>query len=90
MYGYNYFNLEYKSLYDVKNIKYPEDINNLKNRTNDFMNSLKKSNKKINILLVSHMTPINVILNNKRNNIYPQGGLSLIYNGDECFILQKF
>lgn len=90
MYGYNYFNLEYKSLYDVKNIKYPEDINNLKNRTNDFMNSLKKSNKKINILLVSHMTPINVILNNKRNNIYPQGGLSLIYNGDECFIPQNF
>jgi hypothetical protein len=36
------------------------------------------------------MIPINVILNNKRNNIYPQSGLSLIYNGDEYFIPKNF
>lgn len=84
MYGYKYFNLNYKSFYDINNLKYPEGKTRLKLRTHNFINKLKsfrKSNE--NILLVSHMTPIHTILDFKLERMYPQGGLSLIYyNGD--------
>ena len=91
MYGHNYFNLEYESFYDKNNIKFPENINNLKNRTNNFLNFIKKKYNKINILLVTHMSPVNSIINKKKNNNYPQGGLSLIYrNSLDCLIPINF
>lgn len=86
MYGYEYFNLAYQSLYDINNLKYPEGKTRLKLRTKNFINHLKSS-KKINenILLVSHMSPIHTILDLKLERTYPQGGLSLIYNNEYVF-----
>ncbi len=86
MYGYEYFNLNYKSFYDINSLEYPEGKTKLKFRTENFINSLKNDESfNGNILLVSHMTPIHSIVNSKSIKMYPQGGISLIYNDKDVF-----
>lgn len=90
MYGYEYFNNEYKSFYNLENLEYPEIRLNLEKRTNNFVSFLKDNNLNKNILLVSHMSPVNVIINKNKRFPYPQGGLTLIYDNEECYIPKNF
>lgn len=84
MYGYNYFNIEYKSFYSCNNIIFPESKINLEKRVLNFVNSVK-SNEEKNILLISHMSPINILTKDYLNSNYPQGGLSLIYDNEVLY-----
>jgi len=80
MYGYQYFNKKYKSV--IKKINYLETLDDLKNRVYIFLDKIKKTNTVENILLVTHMSVVNMIINKKNNYHYPQGGLSLIYKNN--------
>ena len=84
MYGYHYFNIDYNSYYECKQINYPESKKNLERRVDDFINNIK-NNKNKNILLVSHMSPINILTKEYLNSNYPQGGLSLIYDNIDLY-----
>lgn len=90
MYGYEYFNNNYESFYDINNLKYPESRLSLENRVNNFFAHLKKENITKNILLVTHMSPVNVVINKDKRFPYPQGGLSLIYKDKERYEPQNF
>ena len=87
IYGYDYVNLEYNTVTPVDKIVYPESKEGLNERLSNFIENIDKESKK-NILLVTHMSPIHNILNNQNvilENLYPQGGLSLIYNDKYVF-----
>lgn len=90
MYGYKYFNNDYKSFYNLDNLKYPEIRCNLEDRVNNFTSFLKSNNLNSNILLVTHMSPVNVIINKNKRFPYPQGGLTLIYDNEECYIPKNY
>ena len=88
MYGYNYINLNYKPIINWSDLDCNESIDTLNKRTNLFYKSLKSTNNLINknILIVSHMSPINGILKRDYMTFYPQGGVTLIYDNKNVFI----
>lgn len=76
----------YISLNTINDIKCPEKNMDVRIRVNMFIKNLielyKSSN--INILIASHASVLGEIENYKYNgNIYPQGGVMLLYDNDE-------
>ena len=83
MYGYEYFNLDYESFLKHNEIVYPEGKERLNNRMFNFEKLLIDSSVNKNILIVSHMLPLNTLLKDRYENKYPQGGISLIFEDDK-------
>lgn len=81
-------NKEYESITDKTTINYPESKENVKKRVSVFLDYLKEKHCFVhdNILLCTHMSVCNMILNTlcdnsvKIDSQYPIGGLSLIEN----------
>ena len=85
MYGYKYINLDYSPVINYTDLKFPELYNDVKKRTNTLLDVLITKNENKNILLVTHMTCVNSLLGRNSEELYPQGGLSLIYDVKSVF-----
>ena len=86
---YNLMNPKYQSLITIDDIKCPERPSDVKFRTDKFMKFIMNNykNTDYNILIASHMSTINTIINKKDSEyMYPMGGLAKIYDNDNiCY-----
>lgn len=84
------YDINYETVINTNQIKYPENTNDLKNRIYFFLRHLLMNNYKTNknILLVTHQGVCSIILsilkinNNPYKSDYPLGKLSLIFDTD--------
>jgi len=84
IYSHNRVNHNYYTFLKKRDLNYGETYEDIKIRMNNFIEHLCDTDefKNDNILLVTHMTPINSILNRQPMSIYNQGVVSLIYDND--------
>ena len=91
IYGSNYINKNYNSFLYIDEVILGENYDYIKKRTTEFLKSLINNikNKDKNILLVSHMTPINALTGRDCHDNYRQGMVTKIYDSDSilpiCF-----
>ena len=86
-------NLEYKSLITINNIKCPERRSDVEFRTTKLLNHIynEYKNTEKNILIASHACTLNTIINKSdASSIYPQGGLTKIFDEGNCYIPINF
>jgi len=85
MYGYDYINTDYTPVVNYTILDCKESRQTLCDRIKKFYKTVIHSSqlKDKNILVVSHMSPINCFLDRKIMTFYPQGGVSLIYDDDK-------
>lgn len=89
LYGYQYINTGYKSIFKKDALKYGENFKDMNFRTDTFMKYLFNDNnlKNKNILIASHMSIINSILNRDEHDNYEMGKLSLFF--DNGFFIKE-
>lgn len=82
LYGKEYYDEDYVSFLNVDKLKLGETFYEIKGRTTNFINNLIKkyehTNK--NILVVSHLTVINALLDRKPYDNYKQGQVVKIFD----------
>ena len=85
IYCYNRVNHNYQSFLKKDELNYGELYDDIKDRTRNYLEWIKDNDelKNDNILLVTHMTTLNSILNRQPEQFYDMGKVSLIYNGEE-------
>ena len=86
-------NPEYKSLITIDDIKCPEIREDVEERTTKIFNHIfnEYKNTEKNILIASHACAINTIINKSdASSMYPQGGLTKIFDEDPCYVPINF
>ena len=86
-------NPEYKSLITINDIKCPERRSDVESRTTKLFNHIcdEYKNTEKNILMASHAAALHTIINKSdASSIYPQGGLTKIFDNGTCFIPINF
>ena len=85
IYCYNRVNHNYQSFLKKDELNYGELYDDIKDRTRNYLEWIKDNDelKNDNILLVTHMTTLNSILNRQPEQFYDGQKVSLIYNGEE-------
>lgn len=86
IYCYNRINHNYNSFLKKDDLHYGESYDDIKDRTRNFLEWIIGNDelKNDNILLVSHMTTLNSMINRQPDQFYDMGKISLIYNGEEA------
>ena len=81
LYGYNYINKYYKSFIDINYLEPGENYEEIKFRSRNFVRNLQSNDFLINknILIVTHMSIINGILDRKEDAPYAMGDLVLFF-----------
>ena len=87
MYGFKYFNLDYKPVVKCEDLELGESYDDIKARTRKLIDDLidNKSLVDKNILLVSHQSTVNAALNFDQHFDYPMGGVCLCYETNRMF-----
>lgn len=82
-------NPEYKSIISINDIKCPERRRDVELRTTKLFNHIcnEYNNTEKNILIASHAATLNTIINkNDADEMYPQGGLTKIFDKCSCYV----